>query len=177
MDNFDLKKAIQEAKAKNYTEQHQPQNEAVYSLLILVEATGWNLSDINAKRKAGQINVIGCDIRQNRHTGELIYFGGSITETELKRLTDLARSQQSKPTYEQLEADIIELKAINERLHDKLKSNPTETTEHPNSLNKSKAIIQALYHLANKPSHKQIINKAEELGYTVSSDTITNRLK
>lgn len=93
-----------------------------------------------------------------------------------KHQDKLASKQQSKPTYEQLEATITELKAENERLNDRLRNTPTETTEHPNSLNKSKGIIKALYELANKPSHKQIINKAEQLGYAVSSDTLTKRL-
>lgn len=147
-------------------------NDPVIGIDQLIKDAGYSEITLMGMYENGQINITGLT-----RTDSKGIISGYVTRLEYERILDLARSQQSKPTYEQLEAEIIELKAENECLHGKLRSNPTETSEHPNSLNKSKALIQALYQLANKPSHKQISNKAEELGYTVSSDTITNRLK
>lgn len=151
-------------------------DDIVYTLEEVATATGWTtekiLKMVLTNKAKAVLKTIKARYQHEKTKTYIDYF----TQSQYDHIVTLARSQQSKPAYEQLEADIIELKAENERLHDKLRSKPTKTTEHPNSLNKSRAIIQALYELANKPSHKQIINKAEQLGYTVSSDTLTNRL-
>lgn len=150
-------------------------DEQVISLKELSIATNLDASGIFERYKAGQIQITDCDIRTIIKTGEKLIYGGRVTQSEFDRCVTIARTQQGKPTPEQQDTTIAELRAENEALKKQLST--TEKGEQKNSLNKSKALIKALYELAKRPLHKTIIDEAEKLGFSLSSDTITNRLK
>jgi hypothetical protein len=120
-----IEQLIKEAKHKLTSEKFglnetAEQTEPVRSILELQKATGWTLFDIKERYIAKQIKIIRYDIRTNLKTGELFLFGGHVTESEYDRCTDFARSQQGKPTAEQLEAKISDLEAENEQLKKQL---------------------------------------------------------
>lgn len=153
----------------------------VYTIEEAVEQTGWSKEKII--KNAQQGNFIIETVRKPTTT----YMDGTkrytsyydhIIQDEFNKLLELA----GKPSITQLEAIIQAQQEEIERLKveiEALKSEPTtsEKPEHPNSLNKSKAIIKALYELADKPHYKEIIRQADLLGFSVSDDTISNRLK
>jgi hypothetical protein len=142
-----IEQLIKEAKHKFTSEKFglnetAEQTEPVRSILELQKATGWTLFDIKERYIAKQIKIIRYDIRTNLKTGELILFGGHVTESEYDRCTDFARSQQGKPTYEQLETEIIELKAENGRLKNQSSQQENHKTQNPPCMSRIVEIIE-----------------------------------
>ena len=148
----------------------------VYTIEEAVEQTGWSKEKIIKNAQQGLYKIV------IKHTysikDHLDPICDYIKQDEFNKLLELA----GKPSITQLEATIQAQQEEIERLKaeiEALKSEPTtsEKPEHPNTLNKSKAIIKALYELADKPHYKEIIRQADLLGFSVSDDTISNRLK
>lgn len=86
-------------------------NDPVIGIDQLIKDAGYTQITILGMYQNGQINITGL---ARSHSKGII--SGYVTRLEYERILDLARSQQSKPTYEQLEATISKLKAENEQL-------------------------------------------------------------
>lgn len=152
-------------------------NTPVIGIDQLIKDTGYSEMTILGMYQKGQINITGFSVNTSKKITS-----GCVTRLEYERLLDLSRSQQDKPTAEQLEAtiqaqqeEIERLKAENEAL--KAEPTTTEKEENGKGFNTSLAIIHALYKMASEPQLKAISLTTTDIGRTVEPDAISNRLK
>ena len=99
-------------------------NEPVIGIDQLIKDTGYSEMTILGMYQKGQINITGLSVNTSKKITS-----GCVTRLEYERLLDLSRSQQDKPTAEQLEATIQAQQEEIERLKAQLDNNEIKLTK------------------------------------------------
>ena len=99
-------------------------NEPVIGIDQLIKDTGYSEMTILGMYQKGQINITGLSVNTSKKITS-----GCVTRLEYERLLDLSRSQQDKPTAEQLEATMQAQQEEIERLKAQLDNNEIKLTK------------------------------------------------
>lgn len=151
-------------------------NDPVIGIDQLIKDTGYTQITILGMYQNGQINITGL---ARSHSKGII--SGYVTRLEYERVLDLARSQQSKPTYEQLELINQQLQQqldeANARISD-LEEATKQTTKEvsPKSKAPIAATFRAIKDIYPDLTIDNVVNQTQLNGEEVSRAAIANYL-